>query len=256
MDGGSESKGEESQEEDMEEGGAKETKYKLDEEERSILRTLFSGGPKSDARLIKAKVIKWRPCQHCTQQVVEDADHIFGTCQAWKKEREAGMGKDAEEQIRKMDPCLRTMGIVPKDTELEEEVERENKKLKHEEEEEGMPPDRNQGETEDELWVWRRRGQEWQRRLVAATDGSCPDQQMPMRFRRSAAALFVGKGHAMNCSIKLKTKAQGAQRAEVKGAARWAAWAQVPMELWTDSEQVVKGLNSIRDRGFHGRKKA
>ena len=72
--------------------------------------------------------------------------------------------------------------------------------------------------------------------------------------RRSAAAMFVGSAHAMNCSIKIRTKMQGAQRAEVKGAARWAAWASCPMELWTDSEQVVEGLNAIRDKGCHGRK--
>ena len=51
---------EEETNEDQEGADRDDTKYKLDEEDRSILRTLFSGGPKSDARLIKAKVIKWR----------------------------------------------------------------------------------------------------------------------------------------------------------------------------------------------------
>ena len=49
---------------------------------------------------------------------------------------------------------------------------------------------------------------------------------------------------------------QGAQRAETKGAARWAAWANCPTELWTDSEQVIEGLNEIRTNVHHKRKNA
>ena len=104
-------------------------------------------------------------------------------------------------------------------------------------------------------WVWRKAEGGWQHRLVVASDGSCPDQQAPARFRRSAAAIFVGKSHAMNCVMKTMTKTQGAQRAETKGAARWAAWANCPTELWTDSEHVIEGLNDIRKNGHHKRKK-
>ena len=134
-------------------GEQEESRYKIEEEERPILRTLFSGGPKSDARLIKAKLIKWRVCQHCTAHVVEDADHIFGECAPWAKEREEALGENAVEQIKEMKPCLRTMGIAPKDAELESEVEEENKRLNAQEEEEGMPPGSEEGELDDELWV-------------------------------------------------------------------------------------------------------
>ena len=120
--------------------------------------------------------------------------------------------------LRVSDACL---GLNPREP-LKAKPAEENGKLDHEEGE-GMPLTREQGEVDDELWVWRRKGHGWQRRFVGATDASCTDQQMPARFRRSAAALFVDKGHAMNCSIKLKTKAQGAQRAEIKCTARWAA---------------------------------
>ena len=133
---------------------------------------------------------------------------------------------------------------------MERQVREEMKKLKDKEDPEGIPPAREEGETGDELWVWRKNKEGWQKRLVAATDGACPDQQLPARFRRAAAAMFVGKGHALNCTIKLNTRSQGAQRAEIKGAARWIAWAQVPIELWTDSEQVVNGLANGDDKKY------
>ena len=50
------------------------------------------------------------------------------------------------------------------------------------------------------------------------------------------------------------TFSQGAQRAEVRAAARWVAWAWGPTELWTDSSFVVKGIRNVLRGAQHGMK--
>ena len=91
-------------------------------------------------------------------------------------------------------------------------------------------------------------------RLVVASDGACPDQQGDPRLRRAGQGLFYGDGHSCNCSWATNTYNQGAQRAEVRAAARWVAWAWGPTVLWTDSALVVKGVRRILEGKDHGMK--
>ena len=106
---------------------------------------------------------------------------------------------------------------------------------------------REEGETWDEAFSE-------EGKLIVASDGACPNQQGDSRARRSGQGLFYGEGHACNSSWPTDTYSQGAQRAEVRAAARWVAWAWGPTELWTDSALVVKGMRNILSGFAHGMK--
>ena len=119
--------------------------------------------------------------------------------------------------------------------------------MRPEERPEPSPPLREDGETWDEEF-------NEEGKLVLASDGACPNQQGDSRARRSGQGLFYGEGHACNYSWPTDTYSQGAQRAEVRAATRWIAWAWSPTELWTDSSLVVKGMRNILNERRHGMK--
>ena len=67
--------------------------------------------------------------------------------------------------------------------------------------------------------------------------------------------LYYGSGHAWNTTCPADTRIQNAQRAEVRVATSWAAWAGTgPTELWTDSALVVRGFENLEKTGEHGMK--
>ena len=146
------------------------------------------------------------------------------------------------EDLLKLPMCTKRCGIIPRRNDLDEEM----KNLRPEERPERTPPLREDGETWDEL---HNKG-----KLVVASDGACPDQQGDSRARRSGQGLFYGDGHAYNSSWPTDTYSQGAQRAEVRAAARWVSCAWRPTELWTDSALVVRGIKKILCGMPHGMK--
>ena len=166
-------------------------------------------------------------CPHCGK-ANETVEHIWWECEEWKQIRQRHTSEYGKAQLDGLPNCTRLCGIMP----TSEGVEQELRKVRAEERDEEYPPQREEGECEDELYI--------DGKLVVASDGACPDQQGHPRLRRSGQGLFYGTGHRYNCAWPTDTYSQGAQRAEIRAAARWVAWAWGPTVLWTDSALVAR----------------
>ena len=206
------------------------------------MRTAWTGALKTGERLWGAGMRSSPICPHCEDGARETVEHIWWECRAWSCVRNRHLGKYGEAELKELPACTRQCGIKP----LTKDIDKEALKLKAEEEEEQFPPCREEGEVCDEKYV--------DGKLVVASDGACPDQQGDPRLRRSGQGLFYGDGHSYNCAWATNTYSQGAQRAEVRAAARWVAWAWGPTVLWTDSALVVRGVRRILDGKDHGMK--
>ena len=87
--------------------------------------------------------------------------------------------------------------------------------------------------------------------LKVAGDGPCPSGIEDMRLRGSGAGVYYGRGSKHNSVIPNQGAAQGAQRAEIRAALRWALWAWTKTVYITDSQQVKDGIEAI----LQGKKK-
>ena len=76
--------------------------------------------------------------------------------------------------------------------------------------------------------------------LKVAGDGACPSGQGDLRLRGSGAGVYYGRGSKHSSVIPIQGAAQGAQRAEIRAALRWALWAWSKTVCITDSQQVKK----------------
>ena len=72
-----------------------------------------------------------------------------------------------------------------------------------------------------------------------------------MRLRGSGAGVYYGRRSRHNSVIPIQGAAQGAQRAEIRAALRWALWAWNRTVYITDSQQVKDGIEAI----LQGKKK-
>ena len=113
---------------------------------------------------------------------------------------------------------------------------------------------REDGNTEDELYIDLDKREGTAPFLIVASDGACPNQQYDSRLCRAGAGLYYGEGHAMNEAWKVNTYAQSAQRGEVHAALRWVQGAWVDTQLWTDSKLVVLGVKRIINGSPHNMK--
>ena len=87
--------------------------------------------------------------------------------------------------------------------------------------------------------------------LKVAGDGACPSGQGDLRLRGSGAGVRFGRGSKHNSVIPIQGTAQGAQRAEIRAALRWALWAWSKTVYITDSQQIKNGIEAI----LQGKKK-
>ena len=87
--------------------------------------------------------------------------------------------------------------------------------------------------------------------LKVAGDGACPSGQGDLRLRGSGAGVYYGSGSKHNSVIRIQGAAQGAQRAEIRAALRWALCAWSKTVYITDSQQVKDGIEAI----LQGKKK-
>ena len=182
-------------------------------------------------------------CRVCGEDCSEDNEHVWWGCKEWEDIRRKWLSDDDQKWVRGSAKCLRLAGIMPKCFEPEGEM----MKVREKERDEDWPPRAEDGEVDDELY-------DDEGYLVVASDGACPDQQGDSRLRRSAQALYYGEGHACNTAWDTDTYCQGAQRAEVRAAVRWVAWAWGLTVLWTDSMLVVRGIERILKGEQHGMK--
>ena len=70
-------------------------------------------------------------------------------------------------------------------------------------------------------------------------------------MRSSGARVFSGRRSKHNSVMPIQSAAQGAQRAEIRAALRWALWAWNKTVYITDSQQVKSGIDAI----LQGKKK-
>ena len=217
--------------------------FKLDEEKRAIIRTILTGAFKSGENLKKAGIRTSDICPHCKAGEAETAEHIWWKCKAWECKRRQWMDEYDHRQIEGLPTCTKKCAILTRRSERGEAL----KDLRAEEWPEQRPPMREEGKTWDEAFSE-------DGKLIAASDGACPNQQGDNRARRSGQGLFHREGHACNSSWPTDTYSQRAPRAEVRAAARWVAWAWGPTELWTDSALVVRGMRNILSGFTHGMK--
>ena len=104
-------------------------------------------------------------------------------------------------------------GIIPDDTKLDELFA---KIALDKEMTEARPPDAMEANDEDLSY-------DSEDFLKVAGDGACPAGQDDLRTRRAGCGLWYGKNHNPNSGWALEGSSQGAQRAEMRTAARWAA---------------------------------
>ena len=230
-------------EDSEEEKEMRENKFAMDENKRSILRTLFTGAIKTGEKLHEAGIRTTPLCPHCMEcgeSLIETTEHIGWVCKKWEPQRKKWIGKYDKEMLKALPQCTRLCGIKTKN----KEIFRLQKNLKPEEPTDPMPPDRHEGEFWDEFYN--------NGRLVVASDGACPNQQGDARTRRSGQGLFYGKDHAYNSAWPTGIHSQGAQRAETRAPARWVSWAWGPTELWTDSQNTHDAITRILQGLPHG----
>ena len=77
--------------------------------------------------------------------------------------------------------------------------------------------------------------------LQVAGDGACPAGQDNVRTRTAGCGLWYGENHNLNSAWALEGSSKGAQRVEIRAAARLAAWSWCKQVYITDSMQVFKG---------------
>ena len=82
-----------------------------------------------------------------------------------------------------------------------------------------------------------------QRRIIW-TDGACEHQADP-RIRRAGAGIFYGINHPMNLALPLPGKMQTNQRAELYAVIKAIERESRKLEIRSDSEYVVRGMNSF-----------
>ena len=78
--------------------------------------------------------------------------------------------------------------------------------------------------------------------LKVAGDGAFPSGQGDMRLRGSGAGVYYGRGSKHNSVIPIQGAAQGAQRAEIRAALRWALWA------WSKTVYIEAILQGIKKK--------
>ena len=138
--------------------------FQMAEEQRSILRTVLTGSIKSGKKLKEAGIRISARCQHCGENIEEDAEHIGWNCKRWRKIRAKWIGKYSQEELDNLPTCTKICGIKIKNpTIFEEQI-----KISSEEPTDPMPPCRYEGSTEGELIE--------NGKLIVASDGACPNQ--------------------------------------------------------------------------------
>ncbi|CAK0887534.1 unnamed protein product [Prorocentrum cordatum] len=174
-----------------------------------------------------------RVCQLCGEEV-ETTDHILERCShpAIVAAREEWTTPDLRELGPSLPTCARLCGLAVEDP--RDEAARL-----------ALPPVQGHGEppprleTDDAVEIFTADGF-----LIAAGDGACHHQHLPLA-RRAGFGAFYGRNHSANFGLPLRGCEQTAQRAEVAACARVLAHSWRPTEYWTDSDLVFLGFERL-----------
>jgi len=85
---------------------------KVDPSKKAVLRKILAGGVWTQDRKCRAGMVDSGLCPYCNSGVLEDQNHMWHVCPAWKHIRQRYLQVDAEE-LATWPECLKQCGIVP-----------------------------------------------------------------------------------------------------------------------------------------------
>ena len=216
-------------------------RFKLNANLRGSLRSILGGAVPTGERLHRAKLRKTALCPFCLSGDIETTKHMWWECTATEECRQELKKEVSQEDLDALPEVTKNCGIILDDPELDEWFSR--LAGDGQDEEETWPP-REEDDCSDFSY-------DSDGFLKVAGDGACPSGQGDLRLRGSGAGVYYGRGSKHNSVIPIQGAAQGAQRAEIRAALRWALWAWSKTVYLTDSQQVKSGIEAI----LQGKKK-
>ena len=206
----------------------------LTDEEKRMLRRLLGGAIPTYAKLYEHTKVTTPRCPCCTTGEEETIEHILWHCPTWQPQRQQIHDRHGSDIHLQLPPSVLRALVLPKRYDWQASARQETPEDRHH-----PPPPWHLPIPPHSEWIE-------EGHLLTASDGACPNQQGLQWTRRSGQSLYYGPDHPWNCAWPTSTAAQSSQRAELEAAVRWAAWADRPAKLLTDSAMVIKGLQGIR----------
>jgi len=167
---------------------------------RAIMKSIACAAGTYQLQRCAAGLADSSRCPFCSEDIAEDAEHVYWECEAWGELRQEIFGAKKLD-LSAVPPITRSCGLLV-ETEEERALEREL----------GVPgdwpevPDWIPGVADDTFSYGRR---------VAATDGSATGTKGPRRARRGGYGVAWGRDHPQNLAAELQGTWQSSQRAEL-----------------------------------------
>ena len=163
----------------------------------------------------RAKLRKTVLCPICLSGDIETAKHMWWECTNTEKCRQKLKKEVSQKDFDALPEVTTNCGIILDDPELDECFSILTGDSQ--DEEETWPP-REKDDCSDFSY-------DSDGFLKVAGDGACPSGQGNLRLRGSGTRVYYDNGSKHNYVILIEGAAQGAQRAEIGAALRWALWA-------------------------------
>ena len=192
------------------------------------MRSILGSAVPTGERLYKARLRKTALCPFCLTGDIETTKHMWWECTATVECRPELKKEVSQEDLDALPEVTKNCGIIRLAGDGQDE-------------EETWPP-REEDDCSDFSY-------DSDGFLKVAGDCACPSGQGDLRLRGSGA-VYYGRGSKHNSVIPIQGAAQGAQRAEIRAALRWASWAWSKTVYITDS-QLKNGIEAI----LQGKKK-
>ena len=200
--------------------------------QRGCLRSILSGSVRLGERLFRANIWNTPICIFCGQEE-ETNEHCFWRCPAWDHLRLDPDLPSFHERIA-LPPCTLQCGIFMR-TQEELDYESSLQPIEHERSAE-VPLSFVVNETfvDGAVIIW--------------TDGACPRNQC-RALRRAGCGIYYGQDHPRNKSFALRGSEQTNNRAELLACVVALEGESRPMQIRTDSQYVIDGVEARRSRG-------
>ena len=189
----------------------------------------------------RAKLRKTVLCPICLSGDIETTKHMWWECTNTEKCRQKLKKEVSQKDFDALPEVTTNCGIILDDPELDECFSILTGDSQ--DEEETWPP-REKDDCSDFSY-------DSDGFLKVAGDGACPSGQGDLRLRGSGTRVYYDNGSKHNYVILIEGAAQGAQRAEIRVALRWALWTWSKTVYITDSQQDKNGIEAI----LQGKKK-
>ena len=220
----------------------------LTPKEKATLRSIQAGAIWTQERWHRASMAVSPVCPHCSTGEVEDHEHLWWRCPAWRKIRERH-GEEHAVDVRSFPACFLRCGIVPQGMPTPLAQLKEAKPSNHST---ALVVDLTieaDGRTCPHGELWR------DGRVVVYTDGAARHNQQRL-LRYAGYGAFWGHGHPFNISKPLQGEEQTNNRAELLAAIEVLEMEIRPVEVRTDSRYVANGALQGLERWRRGGRKA